>query len=304
MSDRSQTPSREESPEANDSPEPSHTATESSEQPAASQTPRTEEENEDAKDEKPTPAEDSSAQQQHAWQAIFSPQHNAYYFFNSVTQETTWVNPLQGSEATASSSTQPQDPSSSSSSKSNSKSRSTSPAPEADAASSSTATNAAAGPGPTSHYTALQAAAMAQGIDPALAHLDPSLLGRIPGQQTDSSGIPMFTAKFNRHTGTFARADARDPSHLSESERAKRMSQVYFDVDAWEKDLASRGGSIKNSDPYATGGGSGSGAGAGDEWEDDGEGGRKRKRPTKKDLERFKEQKRQKKLAKTAWLRS
>jgi hypothetical protein len=115
----------------------------------------------------------------------------------------------------------------------------------------------------------------------------------------------MFTAKFNRHTGAFARADARDPSHLSETERAKRMSQFYFDVDAWESELASRGGSIKNTDPHGTqAGSSGAGGAASDEWEDDGAGGRKRKRPTKKDLERFKEQKRQKKLAKTAWLRS
>jgi hypothetical protein len=198
MSDESQTPSREESPESNDSPEAPHTSAESSEQPALSQTPRSEKEKEDGKeDEKPTPAEESSSQQQHAWQAIFSPQHNAYYFFNSVTQETTWVNPLQGSEeasastSAASSSTQPQDPSSSSSSKSNSKSRSTSPAPEADGASSSTA-----GPGPTSHYAALQAAAMAQGIDPALAHLDPSLLSRIPGQQTNSSGSCLCSSLF------------------------------------------------------------------------------------------------------------
>ncbi|KAJ2916237.1 hypothetical protein MD484_g4178, partial [Candolleomyces efflorescens] len=288
MSDKSQTPSREASPEDHDSP---HTTTESSEQPAVSQIPPTEQEPEADK-----PADSSS----HAWQAIFSPQHNAYYFFNSVTQETTWVNPLQGSEeaasastSTPSSSTPAQDPSSS---KSKSKSRSTSPDPEANAASSSSA-----GPGPTSHYTALQAAAVAQGIDPALAYLDPSLLSQIPGQQTNASGIPMFTAKFNRHTGAFARADARDPSHLSETERAKRMSQFYFDVDAWETELASRGGSIKNTDPNGTQGGA---AAASDEWEDDGAGGRKRKRLTKKDLERFKQKKKQKKLAKTAWLRS
>lgn len=103
-------------------------------------------------------------------------------------------------------------------------------------------------------------------------------------------GIPLFTAKFNRHNGAFARADARDPSHLSEHERAKRMSQFYFDVDKWQEDLAKQGGSIKGA--------------AADEWEDDGQGGRKRKRPTKKDLELYKEKKKQKKLAKTAWLRS
>jgi len=72
--------------------------------------------------------------------------------------------------------------------------------------------------------------------------------------------------------------DGRDPSHLSEHERAKRMSQFYFDVGAWEEEL---------------------------EQQDATEEERKKKRkPTKKDLERFKEQKRQKKIAKTAWLRT
>ena len=134
-------------------------------------------------------------------------------------------------------------------------------------------------------YEQLQAAAIAQGIDPALAYLDPSLLN---STAAPGGPIPTFTAKFNRHTGAFAKQDARDPSHLSEYERAKRMSEFYFDVNKWEQDLAKHGGSIK---------------GASEEWEDDGHGGKKRKRPTKKDLERFKEQKKAKKLAKTAWLR-
>lgn len=81
------------------------------------------------------------------------------------------------------------------------------------------------------------------------------------------------------------------------------MSEFYFDVGAWEKEVEQRklGGDA--------------------EGEVDGEG-KKRKRPTKKDIvslsfvslvgffidvpikERFKEQKKQKKIAKTAWLRT
>lgn len=120
---------------------------------------------------------------------------------------------------------------------------------------------------------------MAQGIDPSLAHLDPSL--------ASSSGVPsnfMYTAKFNARTGAFAKSDSRDPTHLSEYERAKRMSEFYFDVGAWERDVEARNK-------------------AEIEAEAEGEG-KKRKRPTKKDLERFKEQKRLKKIAKTAWLRT
>lgn len=260
----------------------------------------THEEEEQAPSTEPTPPPPPN----HAWQAIFSPQHNAYYFYNAETQETTWVNPLQGPE-TASTSASTSTPASSSTppaastpaAEPASESKSTSPEP-----STSTTTPA------LSHYAALQAAAEAQGIDPALAHLDPSLLSAIPGQQTDASGIPLFTAKFNRHTGAFAKKDARDPSHLSEHERAKRMSEFYFDVGKWEEDLARYGGSIRASNPASGSGsyttGAAGGAGAGEEWEDDGQGGRKRKRPSKKELNMFKEKKKQKKLAKTAWLRN
>lgn len=70
-----------------------------------------------------------------------------------------------------------------------------------------------------------------------MAYLDPSL---VAGSST-SSAIPGSygaTAKFNARTGQFARPDARDPSHLSEYERAKRMSEFYFDVGAWEAQRA------------------------------------------------------------------
>ncbi|KAH7910718.1 hypothetical protein BJ138DRAFT_70743 [Hygrophoropsis aurantiaca] len=166
-----------------------------------------------------------------AWQAIWSAQHNAYYFFNSATQETTWINPLQPPNAEGETSAEA--------------SSSASPQPE-----SSTSTSA-------SHYTALQANAIAQGIDPSLAYLDPSL--------ASTSGVPSnttYAAKFNARTGAFAKPDSRDPTHLSEYERAKRMSEFYFDVGAWEKDVEER-----------------------KRAEEEGEG-KKRKRPTKKDLVR------------------
>ena len=106
------------------------------------------------------------------WQAIFSPQHGAYYFYNTLTNETTWDNPLQPSPL----------PSTSDASASSSL-----PIPSAadDEEPPTTTTPAQA------HYAALQAAAIAQGIDPALAHLDPSLLagtGPSTGAVTDSLG--------------------------------------------------------------------------------------------------------------------
>ncbi|EIN14659.1 hypothetical protein PUNSTDRAFT_140894 [Punctularia strigosozonata HHB-11173 SS5] len=195
-----------------------------------------------------TPAPDPGT-----WQAVWAPQYNAYYFYNAVTQETTWTNPLEPSASTSTSTSAPD----------------TNAEDKGEGSSTPASTS-------TSMYDALQAAALAQGIDPSLAHLDPSLLAGPGG----SSGAYAFQAKFNARTGAFAKTHARDPTHLSEYERAKRMSEFYFDVNQWEKDVERR------------------------KQEEEEEAGKKRKRPTKKDLERFKEQKRLKKIAKTAWLRT
>ncbi|KAF9009527.1 hypothetical protein BDQ17DRAFT_1388365 [Cyathus striatus] len=212
---------------------------------------------------------ETPAPEKQAWQAIFSPQYNAYYFYNAETQETTWTNPLQPTASSSSPTPAPVPapaPVTSASS-------SASPEPEISAGTTNPA---------LAHYAALQAAAAAQGIDPSLAHLDPSLASSVPGTSAiGPDGLPIFQAKFNARTGQFTRPDGRDPTHVSEYERMKRMSHAYFDVDAWQQQLAEQGGSIKGEEV-----------------------GKKRKKPTKKDLERFKEQKRQKKIAKTAWLRT
>lgn len=169
-----------------------------------------------------------------AWQAIFSPQHNIYYFYNSSTGETTWINPLQSS---------PSDPSSSSTGTQDT---------AADAQDNDQ--DGSVNPNPYDPNS-IEARAIAAGIDPSLAFLDPSLAG--PSSLAPSGG---FTAKFNARTGAFAAADSRAPSHLSEYERMKRMSQFYFDVGAWEKEVEER-------------------------YEEEKEGGgKKRKKPTKKDL--------------------
>lgn len=161
---------------------------------------------------------------------MWSPAHSAYYFYNSLTHETTWENPLQQPNAEAG----PSKPTQASSA-----------TPEPTAVASSSAD--------------IYAAAAAQGIDPALAHLDPTLAagGSGPGAFT-------YTAKFNARTGAFARPDARDPTHLSEFERAKRMSEFYFDVNAWENEVEMR--KLQEAQEEES---------------------KKRKRPTKKDVVRM-----------------
>ena len=169
------------------------------------------------------------------WQAIWSPAHSAYYFHNSATRETTWVNPIQQGQQQAGGSN------------GGGKEKATSE-PEGDddevedqdeddekqdnVASSST--NATATTSALTQWEQMQANAIAQGIDPSLAHLDPSLAA---GPSLPSGA---FTARFNARTGAFTAVDGRDPSHLSEYERAKRMSQFYFDVGAWEEELEQR----------------------------------------------------------------
>lgn len=170
----------------------------------------------------PNPPAPSGAFTAGAWQAIFSPQHNAYYFYNAETSETTWVNPLQQSASTSS---------------------------DVDGTS-----NATSDPYDSN---SLEARALAAGIDPSLAHLDPSLA--LPANAAPTG---TFTAQFNARSGAFTATDARTPQHLSEYERMKRMSVFYFDMSAWEQEVEDR-------------------------HKEEKEGGKKRKRPSKKDLVSF-----------------
>jgi len=144
------------------------------------------------------------------WQTTYSAPHNAWYFFNTRTGETTWTNPLQDLNAVASSSQPPSDPSL---------------ATTQDLSYSTT----------TISMTPMGQAALEQGIDPELAYLDPSLAyGPL------SQGPETYSARFNAHTGKFTAPDGRDPSHVSEYARAQRMSTVFFDVQGWEAEIAKR----------------------------------------------------------------
>ncbi|KAG9077945.1 hypothetical protein FS749_010127 [Ceratobasidium sp. UAMH 11750] len=118
------------------------------------------------------------------------------------------------------------------------------------------------------------------GIDPELAYLDPTLAVPPAGAK---GPVPTFTARFGARSGAFTAMDARRPEHLSEAARAQRMSSVYFDTAAWEREIAERDAKAKADAE----------AGVGD----------KRKRVTKTDIERFKAQKQAKKALRNAWLR-
>ncbi|KAG8766868.1 hypothetical protein FRC12_006610 [Ceratobasidium sp. 428] len=206
-------------------------------------------------DENP-PLPDEPVPTQTEWQAIWAPTHNTYYFYNSRTGETTWVNPLDPSSSASTSTTQPQ--------------TQTEPEPQTDRSKQDEATPEEA-PRDLSYLNC---------IDPELAYLDPTLAVPSGGAK---GPVPTFSARFGARSGKFTAMDGRQPEHLSEAARAQRMSSVYFDTAAWEREIAERDAKAKADDE----------AGVGD----------KRKRVTKADIERFKAQKQAKKALRNAWLR-
>ena len=169
------------------------------------------------------------------WQAIWSPAHNAYYFYNSATRETTWVNPLQqGQQQAGDSKGKGMEQPAGETKGDDDEAEGQDKDDEEQGNIAGPSTNAAATTSAPTQWEQMQANALAQGIDPHLAHLDPSLAA---GPSLPSGA---FTARFNAKTGAFTAVDGRDPTHLSEYERAKRMSQFYFDVGAWEEELEQR----------------------------------------------------------------
>jgi len=183
----------------------------------------------------PKNASSSGAYSAGDWQAIWSPAHNAYYFHNPMTRETTWVNPLhqvqqqagvsngQGKEEVVGETKDDVDEAEGQDRDDDDKEQGNVAGPSTNATTMTTTA--------LTQWEQMQANAIAQGIDPSLAYLDPSLAA---GPSLPSEA---FTARFNAKTGAFTAVDGRDPSHLSEYERAKRMSQFYFDVGAWEEEL-------------------------------------------------------------------
>ncbi|CAE6444717.1 unnamed protein product [Rhizoctonia solani] len=210
----------------------------------------------DEADDANPPLPDEPLPPQTEWQAIWSPAHNAYYFFNSRTSETTWVNPLDPSASTSTSTpTAPEPTTQPTAPKLEPKETTTSEQPPPD----------------LSHLN---------GIDPELAYLDPTLAVPSAGSK---GPVPTFTARFGARDGKFTAMDGRRPEHLSEAARAQRMGAVYYDTEAWEREIAERDAKAKADEE----------AGVGD----------KRKRVSKADIERFKAQKKAKQAMRNAWLR-
>jgi hypothetical protein len=78
-----------------------------------------------------------------------------------------------------------------------------------------------------------------QGVDPDLAYLDPNLSVALSSSASNggtvAGGAYAAAGRFNARTGKFEGDPSRNPDFVSDFSRMKRQSNIYFDVDGWEK---------------------------------------------------------------------
>ncbi|PWN36613.1 uncharacterized protein FA14DRAFT_4696 [Meira miltonrushii] len=202
---------------------------------------------------------------QHDWQAVWDATRQAWYFWNQVTQETTWENPLVKEGKNEESATQADSV----------------PANESVAISMTSMTD--------------EEVAQMVGIDPDLAYLDPVMYANEIHQARMGNGNPTSTSyrsqgAFDNRTGKFVSQSALkqgatyDPSRLSHANQADRQMGAFFDVEQYEDQR-------KREHEKA-------------QLETDEQGRIKRQRPSKKELKFFKERAKEKKASKHAWLRN
>ncbi|EIW68224.1 hypothetical protein TREMEDRAFT_44659 [Tremella mesenterica DSM 1558] len=149
------------------------------------------------------------------WQAVWSAEHNAWYFWNSQNGQVTWTNPLSPPTSNPPLPNEPPP-------LPNEPLPSNPPLPHPSLAYPSQAETS------TENNPAGQS-----GIDPALAYLLPPEQRGAGLSQNDAAAQKGL---FNARTGRFTKADYQyNVDHLDEYNRAKRMSSHYFDVEAWER---------------------------------------------------------------------
>ncbi|KAL7416016.1 hypothetical protein BDY24DRAFT_252615 [Mrakia frigida] len=214
------------------------------------------------------------AQPPHAWQAVWSPAQNMYYFYNGLTMETTWTNPLVDPKPPPS---QPSptpntgrrgggespvwDPSATTLP---GQSSSSSYPPQRQQPSSSSTPFSYGSASSTSQHHQPPSTSSYGGIDPGLSHLLPPSYNPLNPNASYTS-----TARFNQRTGRFDSDPNHTPDHLSEYNRAKRQNGAFFDQEAWEREREEEHERQRAEE----------------------EGGGKRKKLSKADVNRFKEKK-------------
>lgn len=137
---------------------------------------------------------------------MWDPARQAWYFWNSVTQETTWENPLEKTKADKSSDNKVK-----------------------------TAVETAERSAMTDEEIA-----EAHGIDPNLAYLDPALFASEIRQARTGNATYASKGAFDSRTGKFVPLSAtgtkgtHDPSRLSHANQADRQMSAFFDIQQYE----------------------------------------------------------------------
>ncbi|WVQ95056.1 hypothetical protein IAU59_002148 [Kwoniella sp. CBS 9459] len=206
------------------------------------------------------------------WQAVWAPEQNAWYFWNTKTGEVSWTNPLESASSSESSAVQPPLP------------NEAPPLPSGPLPSSSSAIprNGLSSAGPRNAFEAPVPRFDTQPeIDEGLLHMVSGVRGG--GGYAPGGDPSVQSASFNARTGQFTPSDHQyTVGHLDEYSRAKRMNSHYFDVEAWEREKAADLEKRKRE-------------------EESGEGGSRK--ITRKDMQRFKKKAQEKRARNQAWLR-
>ncbi|WWD19154.1 hypothetical protein CI109_103612 [Kwoniella shandongensis] len=168
----------------------------------------------------------------HPWQAVWSPEQNAWYFWNTKTGEVSWTNPLDPSTSTSASET-----------------------PNPPLPNEAPPLPAEQPPYPSSVPAASSSSSNFGGIpeiDPALAFLlSPAQRAGLGGPS--DGGIQ--SAAFNARTGRFTpQGYEYNVDHLDEYNRSKRMNNHYFDVEKWERERAEENAKRKREEESGVGG--------------------------------------------------
>jgi hypothetical protein len=162
----------------------------------------------------PLPNEPTPGQADDGWEFHWRPEHNAYAFYNRITQKWQWENPRVSSEGTAASTTAP-------------------------GVTSASGVAAVSGPPPLPGGGAPSAAA--GGYNPAIhGDYDPTAWYAQPANTASIADIdqpPPNVADydsggfFNRVTGQWQK-DGENSERHSDEAKSRRQMNAYFDVDA------------------------------------------------------------------------
>lgn len=156
----------------------------------------------------PPPEDSAGDDQDDGWTPVWDATYHSYYFYNSITGETTWTNP-RVPEATT-------DPTADA----------TPAAVAATSAATATTSNESTSPEATVQHDPLQ-------YNPAIhGDYDPTAPYAQPREPEDD---PQYTttAAFNRFTGKFQAAGSKQvPENYNDENKSRRQMEFYFDVDA------------------------------------------------------------------------